>query len=104
VRDDLYGLSKIITPALLVYYRLVNPPCGDVVDLGGMNIQETFIMTEIKISLGAVNGDITLSMLIWIKRSRINIYIRIKLLNGHRIAACLKELRKAGRNDTLAQR
>ncbi|MPN12361.1 hypothetical protein SDC9_159679 [bioreactor metagenome] len=39
-------------------------------------------MTEVKIGFRAVVGDENFAVLIWAHRSRIDVYVRIKLLRG----------------------
>ena len=48
-------------------------------------------MSQIKIGFHAVNGNITLAVLIRIERARIYIDIGVKLLNGDIVASGLQE-------------
>lgn len=60
-------------------------------------------MPQVQVSLGAVNGNVTLAVLVWVEGAGINVDIRIQLLDGDRITSCLQQLGEGGRNYTLAQ-
>ena len=49
-------------------------------------------MTEVKICLHAIYSNVAFSMLIRIEGARVNVDVRIKLLNGNVVASCLKKL------------
>ena len=44
VRNDLHGLAQVFSAAFFIDDRLVNAAGGDVVGLGGLNVEESFIM------------------------------------------------------------
>ena len=71
---------------------LVNASGGNVVCLRGRSVQKALVVAQVKVGLGTVLGDVALSVLIGIQRTRINIKVGVKLLNGHRITTCLQEL------------
>ena len=71
---------------------LVNASGGNVVCLRGRSVQKALVVAQVKVGLGTVLGDVALSVLIGIQRTRINIEVGVKLLNGHRITTCLQEL------------
>ena len=104
VRNNLYGLSKVITPALLIDHVFVYATRGDVVGLGSANVRKSFIVTQIQVGLKAILSHITFSVLIWIQGTGINVYIWVKLLYGNSIAARLQQFCQRSGNDTLAQR
>jgi hypothetical protein len=47
-------------------------------------------MAQVEIGLKTVLGHIALPMLVWIKSSRVDVYIGVELLDGNLITACLK--------------
>ena len=49
-------------------------------------------MSQVEVGLVAVDGYITLSMLVWIQRTRIDIDVGVKLLDGYLVASSLKQL------------
>ncbi len=69
-----------------------------------MYTQKTLIVTQVQVSLGAVISHIALAMLIRVQSARINVYVRVKLLDGNLEAAGLKQFGKRCGNNTLAQR
>ena len=92
MRHHLDGLTEIVATALLVDYRLVDAACGHGIGLGGLDVRETLVVTKVEIGLHAIDGDVTLSMLIRIERAGVDVDIRIKFLDSDVVAPCLKEL------------
>ena len=92
VRYHLYGLAQIVASALLVDDRLVDAACGEVVGLAGLYAREAFIVPQVKVSLMSVGCHIALAMLIRVKCTRVNVDIRVKLLDGDVVSSCLKKL------------
>ena len=91
VRYNLYGLSEIVTTALLFNHALVDTSGRDVVGLGCLYTCKSFIMAKVKVCLLTVNGYITFSVLIRIERSRVNVDVWIKLLDSDVVTPCLQE-------------
>jgi hypothetical protein len=83
VRHHLHGFAKIGAITLLVYNGLVYPTGGNVVGLCGEDVQVSFVVTQVEIGFGTVFSNKTLSVLIWIERTRIDINVRIEFLNGN---------------------
>ena len=89
VRNDLDGLAQVVTPALLVDDTLVDASGCDVVCLGRLYAEETFVMPQVKVGLVAVYGDITFAVLVWIQGTRVDVDVRVKLLDGYLVTSCL---------------
>ena len=89
--NNLNGLSQIVATAFLVDNALVDATGCNVVGFGCLDSQEAFIVSQVKIGFVAVYGYITFTVLVWIQSSRVNVDIRIKLLNGNIVASCLQQ-------------
>jgi len=61
-------------------------------------------MTQIQIGFGAVIGHIALTVLVGIKRARINIDVRVKLLDCNSETSGLQQLGQLLINNTLSER
>ena len=89
--NNLNGLSQIVATAFLVDNALVDATGCNVVGFGCLDSQEAFIVSQVKIGFVAVYGYITFTVLVWIHSSRVDVDIRIKLLNGNIVASCLQQ-------------
>lgn len=104
VRDDLHGVTEVFTAALLGDHRGVHLTGGDVGRTRQVAVQETFVVTDIQIRLGAVLGDENLSVLEGVHGAGIDVEIGIQLLHGHLQPPRGQQLTEAGRGQTLTQR
>lgn len=89
--NNLNGLSQIVATAFLVDNALVDATGCNVVGFGCLDSQEAFIVSQVKIGFVAVYSYITFTVLVWIQSSRVDVDIRIKLLNGNIVASCLQQ-------------
>ena len=103
VRDHLDRLPEIIAPAFLVDDRLVDLPGRHRVPPGGPDAGEALVVPEVQVRLHPVLRDIALSVLIRIQRARVDIDVRIELLDGDAVAAALKQLADTGGDNPLSQ-
>ncbi len=79
VRDDLNGRAQVITPALAAQHVFVYATGGEVVVLGHARANETLVMAQVEIGLGAVVGDEHLAVLKRAHGARIDVDIRVQL-------------------------
>ena len=89
VRNHLNGLAQIISAAFLLDNTLVDTACGDVIGTGGLNTGETLVMSQVEVSFLSVYRNIAFAMLVRIQCSRIDVDIRVKLLDGNVIPSSL---------------
>src|SRR5687767_1018162 len=87
----LYSLAEVFTFSFLSDDIIINTARGDIIGLSGRNIQKALIMTKIEVGFCAIVSDITFSVFVWVERARVNINIRVKLLNGDFKTPCLKQ-------------
>ena len=104
VRDHLDGAAEVVAAAFLADHFLVNAPRGDRVLASQSSMDEALVMAEVEIGLGAVVGDINLTVLERRHRARIHVEIGIEFHHGDLEAARLKDGRERRRSDALAQR
>ncbi len=79
--DNLYCLSEVISSSFLVDYGLIYAPGGNAVGFRGFYIGKAFIVTKVKVCFMSVGSYVALAMFIGIEGARVNIEIRVKLLN-----------------------
>ena len=65
VRNDLNGPAEIIATAFLRDNLRIDLPRCEVADPAQADVDEAFVVTQIKVCFGAVIKDIYLAMLIW---------------------------------------
>ena len=91
VRDDLDGMAQIIAAAFFLQDRPVNLAGRDVGVLAEVNVDEAFIMTEVEVRFRTVVGDEDFAVLVRAHRTRVDVDIRVKLLDRDLIAAVLQQ-------------
>ena len=92
VRNDLHGFTEVFASAFFVNDRLVDPAGGDVVRLCGLDVQEPLVVPKVQVRFCAINGHVALPVFVGVQGAGIDIDVRVELLNGHRMAARLKQL------------
>ena len=89
VGDDLHCLPQISALTLLVQHVPVHLAGGQVGVLVQVFVDETLVMTQIQIGLGAVIGHEHLAVLQGAHGARVHVHIGIQFLAGHLQAAAL---------------
>ena len=89
--DYLHCPSQILAVALLGKHVGKHFAGGEVGKLVQVLVDEPLVMAQVKVGLGAVLGDIYLSMLVWAHCSRVHVDVRIKLLGRHLEPSCLQK-------------
>ena len=92
--DDLNSSAEIVSPALLVENSPVYLTCCNVGVHREIFIDETLIVAEVEVGLSTVIGNENFAMLIWGHCTRVEIYIRVKLLNCNAVASFFKQTAK----------
>ena len=100
--DNLYGLSQIVATAFFVDDTFIDTSGGDVVGLGCLYAQKTLVVSQIEVGFVSVYGHIAFSVFIRIQCPRVDVDVRVKLLDGNLITSCLQQLTDGGRNDAFA--
>ena len=95
MRNDLYGLAQIIA-TLLFDDALVDASRGDIVVARGLYAGEALVVSEVKVGLLSVVGDITFAVLVGVERTGVDVDVGVELLNGYVITAGLEELSEGG--------
>ena len=91
VGDDLHGLAQVRALALAGYDGIVNPSGRHIVGLGGVDAEETFVVTEVEVGFRAVFGDVAFPVLVGIERSGVDVDVGIEFLDGDSEAPGLQE-------------
>src|SRR5690554_1174375 len=63
MRNHLDGAAQVVAAALLAQHVLVDPAGGEVVALGHARADETLVVAQVEVGLGAIFGDEYLAVL-----------------------------------------
>jgi hypothetical protein len=80
VRDDLHRLAEVVATAFRGEHRLVDRAGGGVGVARQVLVDESFVVAEVEIGLAAVVGDEHLAVLERVHRARIDVDVRVELL------------------------
>ena len=94
VRNNLHGLSEIITTAFRSQNCLVNGTCCCIGTTCQILINESFIVTKVEVCFAAVISYEHFTMFKWIHRARVDVDVRIKLLHSDAQTAHLEQTTK----------
>ena len=100
----LYSLSKVCSLAFLVNNRTVDLTCGYIVCLAGVMVEESFIMSQIKVCFRSILGHETFTVRIGIESTGVHIEIWVKFLNCNTQITCSQQLGQRGRYNTFSKR
>ena len=98
------GLSQIVATAFALDDTQIDTSCCDAIVAGSLNTSKTFVMAQVKVGFHTVGRYITLAMLIGIQCSRVDVDVRVELLNCNAIASCQQKLSQRCRDNTFTQR
>ena len=103
VRNDLNGLAEIDALALVIEDLLIDLTAGGVVLARELRAGEPLVMTEVEVRLRAVIEHIHLAVLVGRHRARIEVQVRVELLQRDLEAAVLEQGAERGCRDALAK-
>src|SRR3989338_557273 len=101
VRYELHGFAKILAVPFPVDYRLVYLPCGYVVFLRDVLIQETLVIPKVLVYLPAVLGDPDLAVLRGAECAGVIINIGVYLYACYRETVFLENFRDGSGGNAL---
>ena len=104
VRDDLDRGAEILAAPLLGDDVGVDLARREVAHAVRARVHEPLVVAEIEVGLGAVVGDVDLTVLKGAHRARIDVDVGIELHQAHLEAARLENRAEAGRGNALAER
>jgi hypothetical protein len=104
VRDDLHSAAEEVSAALATDERLVDRAGRDVAVAGERLVDEALVVAEVQVRLGAVVGHENLAVLEWRHRSRVDVEVRVELLDRHFEASCLEQPAERSGRDALTER
>ena len=103
MRDDLDRFPEVRTLALLGDDGMVDFPRSDVIGLGCMDSQESFVVPQVQVCLSPVFSHIAFAVLIGIEGARIDVDVRVEFLNGDSKPSRLQKFCKGSGDNALAQ-
>jgi len=96
MRDDLHRLAQIVAAAFFLEHALVDAAGGEVVGLLHARFDETLVMAQVQVGLGAVVGHEDLTMLEGRHGARIHVDVRVELDEGDFETARFEDRGKGG--------
>lgn len=103
VRDDLHGVTEVLAAPLLGDDLRVDLAGGDVGRAVEVDVEETLVVTDVQVGLGAVVGDEHLAVLEGVHRARVDVQVRVELLHRDPQTARLEQRTQAGGRQALAE-
>ena len=104
MRNHLHRTAEIITATFFFQNGVINLAAGGVAVFGEIDINKTFIMTDIQIGFGAVVGDENFTVLIRAHGAGVDIDIWVKLLADHFQTAIFQNAAERRCGDPFSQR
>ena len=104
VRDDLDGAAEVVAAALLADDRVVDRARGDVGAARGVRVREALVVAEVEVGLRPVLGHEDLAVLERRHRARVDVDVRVELLERDLEAARDEQAADRGGGDALAER
>ncbi len=102
--NHLHRFAEIIAAPFLVEDGLIDLAAGKIVDAGQLDVGEALIMAEVEVRFRAVVEHINFTVLIGAHRARIDIEIRVELLQRDFQAAIFEQRAQGRRRQAFAQR
>ena len=103
VRNDLNGLAQIYPVALVFEHLLIDLSTGRRIGPAQLGVGEALIMSQVEIRLGSIVQHVHLTMLVRAHGARIDVQIRIELLECDGQAAILQQGSERRRGEALAE-
>ena len=104
VGHDLDGAAQVVAAALAPDHRVVDRAGGDVGRARRVGVGEALVVAEVEVGLGAVLGDEDLAVLVGRHRPRVDVDVRVELLQLDREPAGDQQAADRRRRDALAER
>ena len=104
MRNHLDCTAKVITPALLGNYTVIDTPGGVVMTLAQLCVGVSLVVAQIEIGLSAIVSNKHLAVLKRVHGAWIHVDVGIQFLHGYSKPPCLKQGAKRGCRKPLAQR
>ena len=104
VRDDLHGAPEVVAAPLLLDDRQVDLAGRPVVGPRRHGVREALVVAEVEVGLRAVVGDVDLAVLVRAHRARVDVDVRVELLQRDPVAVAFEQRADRGGGEALAER
>jgi hypothetical protein len=104
VRDDLDGPAQVVPAAFAADHRVVDRAGGDVGGAARVGVGEALVVAEIEVRLRSVLGHEDLAVLVRRHRARVDVDVRVELLELDVQAPRHEQPSDRGRRDALPER
>ena len=91
VRDDLNGLAEVVAASFSSEHGLVDRAGGGIRVARQVLVDEALVVTEVEVRLAAVIGDEDLTVLERVHRARVDVDVRVELLERDAQATVLQQ-------------
>ena len=103
VRDHLDGAAEVVAAALAPDHRVVDRARGGVGGAARVRVREALVVAEVEVGLRAVLGDEHLAVLERAHRARVDVDVRVELLDRHGQPARDQQPAQRGGGDALPE-
>ena len=100
---DLDGLAEIVAAAFVVDDVLVDPTGRDIIGARCADIGEPLVVAEVEIGLLTVDGYVAFAVFVGVESARVDVDIRVELLDGDAVAASLKQAGERCRDNSFTE-
>ena len=104
VWDNLHGLAEVFPLAFVIEDRLIHLTARQVVKPRQLHAGKPLVMAQVEVRLRAVVEHIDFAVLERAHRARIDVEVRVELLQGDLQAAVFQQRAQRSRRQALAQR
>ncbi len=104
VRDDLHGRAEEVALALLAQDRVPDRARAVTRVAEEVLVDEPLVMADVEVGLGAVLGDVDLAVLERAHRPRVDVQVRVELLELDAQASGFEQPAERGGDDSLPER
>jgi hypothetical protein len=104
VRDDLNRVAQVVATALAADHRVVDRARGDVGAARGVDVGEALVVAQVQVGLGPVLGHEDLAVLERRHRARVDVDVRVELLERDLVTTGYEEPADRRGGDPLPER
>ena len=102
--NHLHRFAQIIAAPLAMDDLLVDPAGGEIIALRQLGVREALVVAQIEIGLGAIVGDENFAVLERAHGARIDVQVRIELLQRHPQPAAFEQTPDGRRRNAFSER
>ena len=100
---DLYGFAEVVASSFFFDDAFVYASGGDVVVLACVDVEESFVVSEVEVGFGSVFGDVAFAVFVGVEGAWVDVEVGVEFLDCDIVAAALEELGQRCGDDSFAE-